>query len=96
MAAYTAANGPISIAVDAVQWQFYVAGVFEDPWCGDSLDHGVLIVGYGQETDWFGEFIEFWIVKNSWGATWGEDGYIRLEKGAGDCGVNLYPCSSHV
>jgi len=96
MAAYCAANGPVSVAVEADSWQFYIEGVFEDPFCGTALDHGVLIVGYGNEIDWFGEYIEFWIIKNSWGTSWGEDGYIRLERGSNQCGINLFPCSSIV
>jgi len=93
MAAYMYANGPVSIAVDAELWQFYIGGVFDFPWCGESLDHGVLIVGYGVETDWFDEPLDFWTIKNSWGEDWGEDGYIRVERGNGECGDNLFPCS---
>jgi len=93
MAAYLFANGPISIAVDAEEWQFYIGGVFDFPWCGESLDHGVLIVGYGVETDWFDEPLDFWVIKNSWGGDWGEDGYIRLERGNSECGDDLFPCS---
>jgi len=94
MAAYCGNNGPISIAVDAEAWQFYLGGVFDDPWCGTTLDHGVLIVGYANETDIFGLFTEYWIVKNSWGPDWGEAGYIFLEKGSDSCGDNIFPCSS--
>jgi len=94
MAAYMVANGPISIAVDAELWQFYVGGVFDFPWCGSSLDHGVLIVGYNTTTDLFNEPIDFWWVKNSWGADWGYNGYIKLEKGNAECGDNLFPCSA--
>lgn len=94
MAAWLAQHGPISIAVDAIPWQFYIGGVFEDPWCGDNLDHGVLLVGYGSEIDWFGFNIDFWIVKNSWGTSFGESGYIRIERNVGECGDTLFPCSS--
>jgi len=94
MAAYLYKNGPISIAVEADSWQYYIEGVFEDPWCGTELDHGVLIVGYGTETDMFGFTIDYWIVKNSWGTTFGEQGYIFLERNVGECGDNLYPCSA--
>jgi len=92
MAAYLVANGPLSVAVDAEVWQFYLFGVLDAP-CGTQLDHGVLIVGYGTEVDDFGFDIDFWIIKNSWSATWGESGYIRIQRGVGECGVNQFPCS---
>jgi len=94
MATYMVKNGPISIAVDATLWQFYVGGVFDFPWCGSSLDHGVLIVGYNTTVDLLNQPIEFWWVKNSWGSDFGYDGYIKLEKGTDECGDNLFPCSA--
>jgi len=93
MAAYLVANGPLSVAVDAQMWQFYLEGVWYLP-CGESLDHGVTVVGYGTETDILDQQMPYWIIKNSWGGSWGEEGYIRIEKGDGRCGVNLFPCSS--
>ena len=69
------ATRPVSIAVDAQSWSFYGGGVFDN--CGSSLDHGVLAVGYTSD---------YWIVKNSWGASWGESGYIRLAMG-NTCGL---------
>jgi len=67
------ALGPVSIAVEADQsaWQHYSSGVMDSEACGTSLDHGVLAVGFDTEGG-------YWIVKNSWGTTWGEAGYIRL------------------
>jgi len=94
MAAYLVNQGPVSIAVDADDWQYYVGGVFEFPWCGTSLDHGVLIVGYDSEVDWFGQTIQFWWVKNSWGESFGYDGYIKLARGSDQCGDNLFPCTA--
>lgn len=87
------AQGPVSIAIEADQsaFQLYKKGVF-DGRCGKNLDHGVLVVGYGTEGG-----ADFWKVKNSWGATWGEEGYIKLCKncgknqGAGQCGLLLQP-----
>jgi len=95
MATWLVKNGPIAVAVDATEWQFYWEGVLYIP-CGTELDHGFLIVGYGTETDIFFEQMPFWTIKNSWGAGWGEDGYIRIERGVGQCGVTLFPCSSIV
>jgi len=77
-------NAPISIAIEADQsgFQFYTSGVFKGP-CGKNLDHGVLLVGYG--TDASGG--DYWRVKNSWGTSWGDSGYIRIARGSDLCGI---------
>merc|ERR1711998_580935 len=80
------AQQPVSVAIEADQsgFQFYKSGVFSGT-CGTNLDHGVLVVGYGTDSG-----KDYWKVKNSWGATWGQSGYILMEKtdtGAGMCGV---------
>lgn len=81
---------PVSVAVEADQsvFQFYSGGVM-DSTCGTALDHGVLAVGYGVDAG-----KEYYKVKNSWGADWGEKGYIRLGRGAkfnpsGQCGIQM-------
>ena len=92
------AHQPISVAIQAnlTSFRFYKSGVYQDPDCGDQLDHGVLIVGYG--TDIFQD-LDYWIVKNSWTSKWGDEGYVKIlrnnEKYGGDpsgmCGIAVQP-----
>jgi xylem cysteine proteinase len=97
------ALGPVSVAIEADQtgFQHYATGVFSGA-CGASLDHGVLVVGYGTDGS-----SDYWKVKNSWGSTWGDAGYIRMAKSckatgrsllgggkptaAGECGILSQP-----
>jgi len=95
MAQYLIDNGPIAIAVDATLFQFYMGGVIYIP-CGTSLNHGVTIVGYGVETNIFFQTMPYWNIKNSWGQGWGENGYVRVQRGVGRCGVDLFPCSAKI
>jgi len=85
--------GCVSVAIEADQFafQYYSSGVLTGT-CGTNLDHGVLVVGYGTES---GQ--EYWKVKNSWGTSWGEDGYVLICKDCnqngnqGECGINDDP-----
>jgi xylem cysteine proteinase len=76
---------PTSVAIEADQvgFQYYKSGVFCGT-CGTNLDHGVLAVGYGTDTT----AGNYWYVKNSWGTSWGEAGYIQMCRGQDECGIN--------
>ena len=86
----------VSIEADKFVFQMYSSGIFDSSKCGTTLDHATLVVGYGKEA-LTGK--EYWIMKNSWASTWGEDGYMKLliEAGDGVCGIQmepLYPAAS--
>jgi len=84
--------GPLSIGVNANRdWQLYNKGIYnptetECPNSPVNMDHGVVLVGYGEE-----EGIKYWTIRNSWGPDWGENGYIRITRGQNTCGVANSP-----
>jgi C1A family cysteine protease len=84
---------PVAIAIEADTryFQSYSSGVLTASTCGTNLDHGVLIVGYGTEN---GQ--DYWLVKNSWGTSWGENGYVKIARSSstndpGICGIAMDP-----
>ncbi|CAL5028643.1 unnamed protein product [Urochloa decumbens] len=86
------ANQPVSVAVDGgdSHFRFYKGGVLSGA-CGTELDHGIAAVGYGVAADG----TKYWLMKNSWGTSWGEGGYIRMERDVSDeeglCGLAMQP-----
>jgi len=86
MANFLASNQPISTAVDASEWSLYSGGIMTAAQCGQNIDHGVQIVGYnGLDKN------GYWIIRNMWGADWGENGFIRLQFGLNTCGLTSLP-----
>ncbi|CAL0318991.1 unnamed protein product [Lupinus luteus] len=90
IAANLVKNGPLAVGINAVYMQTYIGGVSCPYICGKNLDHGVLLVGYGA-----GDYAPirlkekpYWIIKNSWGESWGENGYYKICRGHNLCGVD--------
>lgn len=74
-------HGPITVAVNAISWQYYLGGVIRFHCDGASLNHAVVIVGYDLTAD-----IPHYLVRNSWGKDFGENGYLKIAIGANVCG----------
>ncbi|XP_040269749.1 zingipain-2-like [Bufo bufo] len=94
MAISVATSGPIAVGIDASQdFQQYCGGIFEGD-CTTNANHAVVIVGYGTEYDAkTDEDIDYWIVRNSWGEDWGEDGYVKMRRNVNLCGIATYASS---
>lgn len=112
MANYLATHGPITVTINMKLLQQYKKGVIKatpatcDPYL---VNHSVLLVGFGKTNSSErrrakgGHFwphphrpIPYWILKNSWGAEWGEEGYFRLHRGSNTCGITKYPLTARV
>ena len=89
-------NGPLSIAFNAYCLQLYSRGIvdMDSEKCPTSgINHAALLVGYGTDST---SGLDYWIVKNEWGKSWGENGYFRIRRGNGTCAINCYVLSATV
>jgi len=79
-------SNPVSVAVEADTsvFQFYSSGVLDNKGCGTNLDHGITLEGWGTDAG-----KDYWKVKNSWGTSWGERGYIRMVRNKNQCGIAM-------
>ncbi len=79
----------MAIEADTFVFQFYSGGILNSAACGTNLDHGVVAIGYGVDPTKG----EYYIVRNSWGASWGMKGYINIaiKDGPGICGIQMEP-----
>ncbi|XP_006121731.4 cathepsin W-like isoform X1 [Pelodiscus sinensis] len=94
IAAHVASQGPITVTLNSAAMKYYKRGISQPlvKNCSpDQLDHVVLLVGYGAVNE-----RQFWIIKNSWGDHWGEQGYYRLYRGRNACGVSKFPVTAIV
>ena len=73
--------GPVSAGIDSTQMDNYIGGIYPATMCSTDIDHAVTIVGYTTNA---------WIIKNSWGPGWGDNGYLYLERGKNACGIAEY------
>ncbi|KAG2424481.1 hypothetical protein HXX76_014533 [Chlamydomonas incerta] len=85
-------HGPLAVLMNAARtpFKFYSEGVYHNEECGedpDSMDHVVLLVGYGTTA----EGVDYWLIKNSWSKYWGMDGYARISRKGNDCGISTDP-----
>ena len=83
MASYVLSTGPLSVCLDASSWNSYTGGIMTV--CGNTVDHCVQAVGVNTGSD------GYWIVRNSWGTSWGESGYIQLSYGSNTCNIDSDP-----
>jgi cathepsin F len=91
VAAYLIKSGPLAIGINAEFMQTYIGGVSCPILCNKrNLDHGVLLVGYGERGFAPGRlaYKPYWIIKNSWGRMWGDKGFYKICRGHGECGLN--------
>lgn len=80
------ANQPVSVGVDggSSPFQFYQGGIYDGDGCGTDMNHAVTAIGYGADD----QGSQYWILKNSWGTGWGQNGFMQLQMGVGACGIS--------
>lgn len=91
--------GPIAVGINGASDSFlsYRGGIFDEPNCRQGANHALLITGYGEETNARGHLVRYWYARNSWGTSWGENGYVRIKRGdgfkgtLGVCGIARSP-----
>ena len=92
LASAIATVGPVSVNIEATNsFSAYSHGVFNDPHCphdGYTINHAVVAVGYGHDTT---TGMDYWVVRNSWGPSWGESGYVRMKRGVNMCNIASGP-----
>ena len=81
-------TGPLSILLDFTGMFHYKSGVANPLLCSDWPDHALVLVGYGEDIKKKED--DYWLIKNSWGPKWGEQGYLRLRRGHKKCGINKW------
>ena len=87
--ALTISTLSVGIAADCINFQLYSEGVFDGEGCDpQDLDHGVAVVGFDTDAD---SGLDYFVVRNSWGASWGAEGYIWFQRGTNVCGVSSEP-----
>ncbi|XP_006036386.2 cathepsin W-like, partial [Alligator sinensis] len=95
LAAHIAVQGPVTVGINAKLMQFYKKGIItKNMACNcnpGEMNHAVLLVGYGLEKK-----TPYWIVKNSWGPEWGEEGFFRIYRGGNACGIASLPVAATV
>ncbi|CAF3963523.1 unnamed protein product [Rotaria sp. Silwood1] len=72
----------------STKFDHYASGIYDVPGCptNENMNHAMVIIGYGTENG-----IDYWLVKNSWGTAWGDDGYIKIKRNANMCGIATWP-----
>lgn len=92
-----ALRGPLYVALDAgsLSFKYYSEGIYHRSDCGtkdEELNHAVTLVGYGTTDDG----TDFWLIRNSWSAYWGNDGYMKVTRRGNDCGITTRPVQAVV